>query len=110
MPPLVLPAALAELREAARYYRNVPPPAVGKQLARRLMDSFTHCVRAIEEFGTTRPEHPDIPGARFVAFAVFPYLAFYTVRDDGQIVVVSIEYATSDYVDRVTARMTRLRP
>lgn len=103
--PRVHPDARDDLRDAVRYYRNVAPPALGKQLAHRLMGAFKDCMRAIDQFGATRPEHPDIPGARWVAFTGFPYLAFYTVLDDGQIVVVSIEYATSDYVDRVTARI-----
>ena len=51
----------------------------------------------------SRPEHPDIPNARYVIFPRFPYLAFYTVKGDD-IVVVSVEYATRDYVERVAKR------
>jgi hypothetical protein len=36
-------------------------------------------------------------------FSGFPYLAFYTVKD-GDVVVVAIEYATRDYVARITKR------
>jgi plasmid stabilization system protein ParE len=51
----------------------------------------------------SRPEHPDIRGARFVLFEGFPYLAFYAVKG-RDVVVVSVEYATRDYVDRVAKR------
>lgn len=51
----------------------------------------------------SRPGHPDIPNARYVIFPRFPYLAFYTVKGDD-IVVVSVEYATRDYVERVAKR------
>ena len=105
---IVRPEARADLRDAARYYRNVAPPALGKKLAARLMTSFRDCIHTIEALAHTRPEHPDIPGARFVAFPGFPYLVFYTVNDDGNIYVVAIEYATSDYVEQVPTRVEGL--
>jgi hypothetical protein len=38
-----------------------------------------------------------------VLFDGFPYLAFYTVKGED-IFVVAVEYATRDYVERVTKR------
>jgi hypothetical protein len=36
----VLPEAVDDLREAVRYYRNIKPPTVGRQLAARVFASF----------------------------------------------------------------------
>ena len=102
----VLAEARADLREAARYYRHVPPPALGRKLAARLLEAFGDAVRSAEAFGAFRAEHPDIPLAHFVPLPGFPYLLFYTVAKDGDVFVISVEYATSDYVDRVTRWMT----
>jgi hypothetical protein len=44
----VLPEARADLREAIRHYRAVKPPALGKQLAARVLDAFKQAVRSIE--------------------------------------------------------------
>lgn len=101
----VLPEARDDLREAVRYYRNVSPPALGKELAGRVLAAFRHAITSVEAMPLSRPEHPDIPGARYVIFRRFPYLAFYTVKG-GDIVVVSIEYATRDYIERVAKRTT----
>jgi plasmid stabilization system protein ParE len=49
------------------------------------------------------PEHPNISGARYVLFEDFPYLAFYTVRGED-VIIVAVEYATRDYVDRIAKR------
>jgi plasmid stabilization system protein ParE len=100
----VLPEARADLREAIRHYRAVKPPALGKQLAARVLDAFKQAVRSIEEMPLAQPEHPDIPGARWALFRDFPYIAFYTVKG-SDVVVVAVEYATRDYVDRVTNRV-----
>jgi len=99
----VLPEARDDLREAVRYYRDVRPPALGKQLAARIMAAFKSAVLQIEAMRLGRPEHPDIPGARYVMFEGFPYLAFYTVNGDD-VVIVAVEYATRDYVDRISKR------
>jgi plasmid stabilization system protein ParE len=56
----------------------------------------------------SRPEHPHIPGARYVLFQGFPYMPFYTAVD-ANVVVVAVEYATRDYVDRITRRTERAR-
>ena len=96
----VLPEARDDLREAVRYYRNVKPPVLGKQLATRVMTSFKEAVGLVAAMPLSRPEHPDIPGARYVMFQGFPYMVFYTVVD-GDVVVVAVEYATRDYVDRI---------
>jgi plasmid stabilization system protein ParE len=99
----VLPEAREDLRDAVRYYRNVKPPALGKQLAARVMVAFREAVETAAEMALARPEHPDIPGARWVLFKSFPYLVFYTVKD-GDVVVVAVEYATRDYVARISQR------
>jgi len=104
----VLPEARDDLRDAIRYYRNVKPPILGKELASRVMAAFREAVELVAEMPLGRPEHPDIPGARFVLFKGFPYLAFYTVKD-GDVVVVAVEYATRDYVARITKRTEEAR-
>lgn len=101
----VLREARDDLRAAARYYRRVVPPVVGKALADQLIEAFKDAVRRAEAFGTSRPEHPDIPRARFVALGRFPYLLFYTVKG-ADLFVVSLEYATSDYITHVTKRLS----
>lgn len=93
----VLPEAHDDLREAIRYYRNVKPPVLGKQLAARVMAAFKEAAGLVAAMPLSRPEHPDIPGARYVLFQGFPYMLFYTVID-GDVVVVAVEYATRDYV------------
>ena len=100
----ILPEARDDLREAARYYRTIPPPALGRQLAAGLLAAFRDAVSKGESFGLSRAEHPDIPLARFVVFARFPYLAFYTVKE-RDLFVVSVEHASSDYVERGARRM-----
>jgi plasmid stabilization system protein ParE len=100
----VLPEARTDLREAIRHYRAIKPPAAGKELAARVLDAFKQAVQSVEAMPLSRPEHPDIPGARWVLFQDFPYIAFYTVKD-SEVVVVAVEYATRDYVDRVTNRV-----
>jgi plasmid stabilization system protein ParE len=99
----VLPQARDDLRNAIRYYRNVKPPVLGKQLADRVMAAFREAVELIAAMPLGRPEHPDIPDARYVIFNGFPYLAFYTIKD-GDVVIVAIEYATRDYVARIAKR------
>jgi hypothetical protein len=51
----------------------------------------------------TKVEHPDVLGARYIMMSGFPYMVFYTVRDRAA-VVVAVEYATRDYVDRIAKR------
>ena len=99
----ILPEARDDLRSAIRYYRTVKPPVLGKQLASRVMGAFKEAITLIASMPLSRPEHPDIPGARYVLFRAFPYMLFYTVIDGG-VVVVAVEYATRDYVDRIARR------
>ncbi len=99
----VLPDARDDLREAVRYYRNIKPPVLGKQLATRMMAAFKEAVVRAASMSLGRPEHPDIPGARYVMFERFPYMLFYTVLE-RDVVVVAVEYATGDYVDRIARR------
>ena len=101
----VLPEAREDLREAVRYYRSIQPPDVGRQLAERVLAAFRQIARQIAEMPLSAPEHPDIAGTRFVPVDSFPYLVFYTVKD-GNAVIVSVEYATRDYVARVGRRTT----
>jgi plasmid stabilization system protein ParE len=102
----VLPKARSDLREAIRHYRAIRPPAIGKQLAGRVLEAFKHAMASVEAMPLSRPEHPDIVGARWVQLERFPYVAFYTVKDGG-VVVVAVEYATRDYVERVEERIRR---
>ncbi|MBS2014614.1 MAG: type II toxin-antitoxin system RelE/ParE family toxin [Deltaproteobacteria bacterium] len=99
----VLPEARDDLREAVRYYRNIKPPVLGKQLATRMMAAFKKSVAQAASMPLGRPEHPDIPGARYVMFEGFPYMLFYTVLE-RDLVVVAVEYATRGYVDRIARR------
>ena len=103
MAPRILPEARDDLRGAIRYYRNVKPPVLGRQLAARVMAAFKEAIRLIASMPLSRPEHSDIPGARYVMFQAFPYMMFYTVIDGG-VVVVAVEYATRDHVDRIAGR------
>lgn len=103
MPTKVLPEARDDLRRALQHYRAVTPPALGKQLAARMMSAFKEAIGLVAGMPLSRPEHPDIPGARWVALQGFPYLVFYAVVADA-VVVVAVEYATRDYVSRVTRR------
>lgn len=102
----VLPEARDDLRAAIRHYRKVKPPTVGKSLAARVMAAFKEAVGLVAMMPLSRPEHPYIPGARFVMFDGFPYMLFYTVVDED-VVVVAVEYATRDYVDRIARRTQR---
>ena len=99
----ILREARDDLRSAVRYYRSVKPPVLGKQLAARLMVAFREALEPIAAMPLGCPEHPEILGARYLLFNGFPYHAFYTVKD-GDAVVVAVEYATRDYVDRITKR------
>jgi hypothetical protein len=76
----VLPEARDDLREAVRYYRGIKLPAVGKQFAGRVLASFKRAVASVALRPLSRPVHG---------------------KDR---VVVSVEYATRDYVDRVNRR------
>lgn len=99
----VLPDARDDLREAIRYYRNIKPPVLGKQLAARMMAAFKEAVVRAASMSLGHPEHPDIAGGRYVMFDGFPYILFYTVLE-RDVVVVAVEYATRDYVDRIARR------
>ena len=100
----LLPEARDDLREAVKYYRKVSPPVLGRQLAQRILAAFHECMKGVASAPNARPLHPDIPGVRFVAFRGFPYIAFYAVQSED-VVVVAVEYATSDYTRRVAARL-----
>jgi len=100
----VLREARDDLRDAVRYYRNVKPPALGRQLAAKVLAAFREAVELVAEAPLARPEHPEIPGARYVVFKGFPYLVFYAVKET-EVVVVAVEYATRDYVARITPRI-----
>jgi len=73
----VLPEARDDLRNAIRYYRSVNPPVLGKELAVRVMGAFREALEIVTAMPLGRPEHPDIPGARYVIFNGFPYLALF---------------------------------
>jgi plasmid stabilization system protein ParE len=76
---------------------------LGKLLAARVMAAFKDAVRLIAAMPLSRPEHPHIPNARYAMVHGFPYLLFYTVAGDD-VVVIAVEYATRDYVDRIARR------
>jgi hypothetical protein len=75
----VLREARDELRDAATFYRAIPPPRVGRQLAARILSEFTASVRNVVAMPLSRPEHPDIAGVRYVLFPKLPYILFYVV-------------------------------
>jgi plasmid stabilization system protein ParE len=102
----VLPEARGDLRDAIRHYRAVKPPAVGKQLATRVLDAFKRAVASVASMPFSRPEHPDIPSARWVLLERFPYMVFYTLRE-GEMVIVAVEYTSRDYIERVLDRVHR---
>jgi plasmid stabilization system protein ParE len=64
----VLPEARDDLRDAASYYRALPPPKVGRELAARIVQDFRHALVAVEDMPLSRQEHPEIPGVRWVHF------------------------------------------
>ena len=99
----VLPEALDDLRDAASYYRALPPPKVGRELAARIFQDFRYALAAVADVPLSRQEHPEIPGVRWVHFGTFPYFAFYLV-DGTDIVVVAVEHDASDYAARVQRR------
>jgi plasmid stabilization system protein ParE len=105
----VLPEARGDLREVIRHYRSINPPALGKGLAGRVLDAFRRAVESVESMPLSRPEHPDIADARWVLLERFPYIAFYTVKD-GDVVVVAVEYASRDYVERIANRVRFQEP
>lgn len=104
----VLPEARDDLRAALRYYRNVKPPVLGKQLASRMMSAFRDASALIAEMPLGRPEHPDIADARYVLLQRFPYMVFYTLVD-RDVIIVAVEYATRDYVERIAKRTQQAR-
>jgi plasmid stabilization system protein ParE len=99
----VLPEARDDLTEAVRYYRDIKPPMLGKRLATRLMTSFKGAVGLVATMPLSRPEHPDIAGARYIMLQGFPHMIFYTAFDTD-VIVIAVEYATRDYVDRINNR------
>ncbi|HEV3194229.1 MAG TPA: hypothetical protein VGY54_27175 [Polyangiaceae bacterium] len=50
----VLPEARTDLREAIRHYRAIKPPAVGKELAARVLDAFKQAVQSVEAMPLSR--------------------------------------------------------
>jgi plasmid stabilization system protein ParE len=64
----VLPEARDDLRDAASYYRALPPPKVGRELAARIFQDFRHALVAVADMPLSRQEHPEIPGVRWVHF------------------------------------------
>ncbi|MBX3233292.1 MAG: hypothetical protein KIT84_33390 [Labilithrix sp.] len=73
-----------------------------------MMTAFKDATSLITEMPLVRPEHPDISGARYVLLQRFPYMVFYTVVEKD-IVIVAVEYATRNYVERVTRRTEKAR-
>ena len=103
----VLRGARDDLRDAARYYRAIPPPRVGRQLAARIVSEFNASLPTVVAMPLSRPEHPDVPGVRYVLFARFPYMAFYVI-DGNDIVVIAVEHTASDYASRVLRQIDRV--
>lgn len=99
----VLREARDDLRDAAKFYRAIPPPNVGRQLAARVIGEFKDSLPTVVAMPLSRPEHPEIPGVRYVPFPKLPYLVFYVV-DGNDIVVIAVEHEASDYADRVLRR------
>jgi plasmid stabilization system protein ParE len=100
----VLREARDDLRDVARFYRAVPPPKVGRQLAARVFSEFEASLHSVVAMPLSRPEHPDIPAVRYVLFPKLPYLAFYVVVGPD-IVVIAVEHGASDYAARVLRRV-----
>jgi plasmid stabilization system protein ParE len=100
----VLREARDDLRDVARFYRAIPPPRVGRQLAARVLSEFNASLQTVVAMPLSRPEHPDIPGVRYVLFPNLPYLAFYVVAGPD-VVVVAVEHGVSDYAARVLRRV-----
>ncbi|MGH7294649.1 MAG: type II toxin-antitoxin system RelE/ParE family toxin [Polyangiaceae bacterium] len=99
----VLADARDDLRDAAAYYRAIPPPRVGRQLAARVVRAFNLALAGIAAMPLSRQEHPDLPGVRWVQLPTLPYLAFYLV-DGADVVVLAVEHDASDYAARVQRR------
>jgi hypothetical protein len=62
----VLPKACGDLRETIGHYSAVKPSAIGKQIASRVLETFKQAIASVEGRPLSRPEHPDIAGARWV--------------------------------------------
>ena len=45
----VLPEARDDLRDAASYYRALPPPKVGRELAARIFQDFRQALMAVAD-------------------------------------------------------------
>ena len=104
----VLRRARDDLRDAAKYRRAIPPPRVGRYLAARVVSVFNASLPTVVAMPLSRPEHPEMPGVRYVLFARFPYMAFYVV-DGDDIVVIAVEHTASDYASRVLRRVGSAR-
>lgn len=50
-----------------------------------MMAAFNDAVALAEMMALGRPEHPEIPGARFIPFERFPYLLTFPSEGQGQI-------------------------
>jgi plasmid stabilization system protein ParE len=100
----VLRRARDDLRDIARFYRAIPPPKVGKRLAARVALEFQGAMATVVAMPLSRPEHPDLPGVRYVLFPKLPYMAFYVV-DGTDIAVIAVEHSSSDYVVHVLTRV-----
>jgi hypothetical protein len=50
-----------------------------------VLDTFKRAVESVDAMPLSQPEHPDIPGARWVLFKDFPYIAFYTVKENQMV-------------------------
>jgi plasmid stabilization system protein ParE len=96
----VLPVTTCGTR---RFYRAIPPPKLGQQLAGRAVEEFKVALGVVGAMPLLRPEHPDIPGVRMVHFPRLPYFAFYLV-EGADIVVIAVEHDASDYAARVLRR------
>lgn len=100
----VLEAASDDLEDVVRFYRAIPPPKVGRQLAARVITEFKQAMANVIPMPLSRPVHPDIPGVRYVPFPKLEYTAFYVV-EGKDVVVVAVEHSASDYVEGVRRRV-----
>jgi plasmid stabilization system protein ParE len=100
----VLREARDDLRDVIRFYRAIPPPSTGRRLAARIVNEFNASLPDVVAMPLSRPEHPDIPGVRYVLFATLPYLMLYVI-DGPDVVVIAVEHGASDYTNRVLRRV-----
>ena len=85
------PAALAELDAIFDYITARNPAA-----AHRVIDTITRSIRRLERHPRSARES-EIPGIRRLPIVQYPYIAFYTIDDDAQeVIILRVRHTSQD--------------